>query len=226
MTRTVSEAIAQRHSCRAFSDKPVGEDMVKALINKAVRSPSGGNLQPWRIIGVTGETKDQLAGPAQQALMENPKGEDEGYPIYPSGLQEPYRSRRYKVGEDLYGALGIPREDKMGRMAWLAQNFTFFGAPVGLFFVTRKSFGHHQWAHMGMLMQSIALLAEEAGLATCMQEAWAMVRPVLRVAFEIEDDEIVYAGMALGYRDDTAVINQWRTERASADDVLTLRGFS
>jgi nitroreductase len=222
---SVTEAVQQRRSTRAYTDEPVGEELLRELLQKALQAPSGGNLQPWRLIAVTGAEKDALAGPAAQSLMVNPKGDDEGYPIYPKGLADPYRSRRYKVGEDLYAALGIPREDKMARMAWLGQNFSFFGAPTGLFFVTRKSFGHHQWAHMGMLMQTLALLAEEAGLATCMQEAWALVRPQLRERFGLDDDEIVYAGMALGHPAKDAPVNSWRSERAGLDDVLELRGF-
>jgi nitroreductase len=222
---TVSEAVAQRRSCRAFLPATVSAETVQALVEKALRAPSGGNLQPWRIIALAGEEKDALNEPAASLLAKDAKGDDEGYPIYPSGLAEPYRSRRFAVGEALYGALGIPREDKFARMAWLAENFSFFGAPVGLFFVTRKSFGHHQWAHMGMLMQTLALLAEEEGLGTCMQEAWALVRPLLRERLRLEDDEIAYAGMALGYPDHEAAANNWSAEREDLSAVLSLRGF-
>lgn len=221
----VSEALRQRRSSRAFTDDPVPEQVVRRLIEAALRAPSGGNLQPWRIIAVAGDAKDALTAPAQTALMANPKGDDEGYPIYPADLQDPYRSRRFKVGENLYAALGIPRDDKVARMGWLANNFAFFGAPVGLFFITRKSFGHHQWAHMGMLMQSLALLAEEEGLGTCMQEAWALVRPLLRTEFSLDDDEIAYAGMALGHPDRGAAANKWTSERAGVNDVAEFRGF-
>ncbi|MCQ8184877.1 nitroreductase family protein [Parvularcula maris] len=225
MAMSVSEAVTRRRSTRAFTDETVSEERLRALLDKALRSPSGGNLQPWRIIAVTGEEREALSGPAAASLMANPTGDDEGYPIYPKNLADPYRSRRFAVGESLYAALGIPREDKMARMAWLASNFSFFGAPLGLFFVTRKSFGHHQWAHMGMLMQTIALLAEEEGLGTCMQEAWALVRPQLRERFGLEDDEIVYAGMALGVPDRKAPVNGWRSERADTSELLELRGF-
>jgi len=221
----VSEAVAQRRSCRAFVGDALSEQTVRDLIAAATRSPSGGNVQPWRMIAVAGAEKDKLTQLAQGALFANPKGDDDGYPIYPAGLQEPYRSRRFKVGEDMYEALGVAREDKPARYAWLSNNFTFFGAPVGLFFITRKSFGHGQWAHMGMLMQTLALLAEEQGLGTCMQEAWAMVRKPLHEHFELGDDELVYAGFALGYPDKEAPVNQWRSDRAPMAEVAEFRGF-
>ncbi|MEM1380023.1 MAG: nitroreductase [Pseudomonadota bacterium] len=222
---SVREAVAARFSCRAFKDDPVDQETVRALLERAIRAPSGGNVQPWRVLVVAGAEKDALTQLAQKALFANPAGEDDEYPIYPPNLQEPWRSRRFKVGEDLYGALGIPREDKPARLAWLASNFAFFGAPVGLFFITRRSFGHGQWAHMGMLMQTIALLAAEEGVATCMQEAWAKVRKTLHGHFDLDEDEVVYCGMALGYADQGAVVNSWRADRAPLDDVVDFRGF-
>ncbi len=221
----VSEAVARRRSCRAFLPDAVPGETVRDLLARALRSPSGGNLQPWRVIALAGEAKDALTPLAQGALLRNPKGEEGDYPIYPPGLEEPYRTRRFRVGEDLYRSLGIPRDDKAARYAWLARNFAWFGAPVGLFFVTRRSFGHGQWAHMGMLMQTIALLAEEEGLATCMQEAWGMVRETLHPHLGLSDDEILYAGMALGRPDPDDPVNGWRSERAALDEVAEFRGF-
>ena len=215
----VSTAVASRYSCRAFRPDPVPKELLKELLGKALQAPSGGNLQPWRVIALTGDEKDKLSPIVQAALFQNPKGEEGEFPVYPSGLQEPWRSRRFKVGEDLYASLGIPREDKAARYAWLAKNFEWFGAPVGLFFVTHRSFGHGQWAHMGMLMQTFALLA------TCMQEAWAMVRETLREPLSLGEDEILYCGMSVGYADDKAPVNGWRSERADFDDIFTLKGF-
>lgn len=221
----VSKAVDQRISTRAFLPDALPEAEVREWLSLAQRAPSGGNVQPWRILVVAGEEKDALTPLAQRVLFQNPKGEDDEFPVYPPKLQEPYRSRRFKVGEDLYGALGIPREDKPARLAWLAENFKFFGAPVGFFFITRRSFGHGQWAHMGMLMQTIALLAEEEGLATCMQEAWGMVRNSLHGHFSLDDNEVVYCGMALGYENRNAAVNKWRSDRAGLDEVAEFRGF-
>ncbi|MEM9839741.1 MAG: nitroreductase family protein [Pseudomonadota bacterium] len=226
MTISVSQAVAERWSCRAFTDEIVPEGVVRGLLEQAMHAPSGGNVQPWRVIAVSGAEKDALTALAQKVLFANPAGEDDEYPIYPSNLPEPWRSRRFKVGEDLYASLNIPREDKAARFAWLAQNFGFFGAPVALFFVTRRSFGHGQWAHMGMLMQTIALLATEAGLATCMQEAWAKVRKTLHGHFELGDDEVIYCGMALGHPDRDAAVNSWRADRAPLGESVEFKGFS
>ena len=180
---TVTDLLKARTSIRAFTDEPVPEDEVRAILEAARWAPSGGNLQGWKVIAVAGAAREEVSALAQQTLAANPFGEAGEHPIYPQPLGEPYRSRRFQVGEDMYALLDIPREDKMARLQHLARNYAFFDAPVGLFFVIDRQMGHGQWAHLGMFMQSVALVAQERGLSTCMQEAWAMVRDALHRHF-------------------------------------------
>ncbi|MBY0563777.1 MAG: nitroreductase [Hyphomonadaceae bacterium] len=217
----VDEALSARISVRAFTTAPVSEALVRAILEVARYAPSGGNLQPWRVIAVAGDARDAVVGLAKANLP----GTEDDRPVYPADLWEPYRSRRFKVGEDMYVLLGIPRENKMARLAHLARNFEFFGAPVGLFFVIDRRMGHGQWAHLGMFMQSIALAATARGLATCMQEAWARLRAPLHAHFGLDANEMIYCGMALGYADAAAPVNTLRSERASVDEIAEFRGF-
>ena len=182
-------------------------------------------MQPWKVIVVAGEEKAACSALAGEVLANNPGGEAGDYPIYPETVEEPYRSRRFKVGEDMYEKLGIAREDKAGRFARLAENYNFFGAPVGLFFVIDRCMGHGQWAHMGMFMQSLALVAVEEGYGTCMQEAWGMVRESLHKKFALPDNEVVYCGMALGVPDMEHPVNTLRSERAPVDEFAQFKGF-
>ncbi len=220
----VSEALNKRISTRAFLDTPVSKETVTKLLEIASRAPSGGNLQPWQVIVVGGAEKEAISLAAKTALAGNPRGEaGHDIPIYPANLKEPYRSRRYKVGEDMYALLGIPREDKAARFQWLVNNYDFFGAPVGLFFVMDTCMGKGQFAHLGMFMQSIALAATEMGLASCMQEAWGMVRETLHKHFELAENEVLYCGMALGFADNDAEVNQLRTERSTIEDFVSFK---
>jgi nitroreductase len=221
----VDDAVRARTSVRAFLPTPVDEAAVRDLLALATRAPSGGNLQPWRIIAVAGAEKDALTALALAALQANPLGEQGDRLIYPDPVVEPYRSRRFAVGAAMYDIMGIAREDKMGRLQAMMANYHFFGAPVGLFFVIDKAMGHGQWAHMGMLMATIALVAQGRGLSTCMQEAWAMVRESLGRHFGLGDHEMVYCGMALGHADPDAPVNGLRTTRAPLDEVASFRGF-
>jgi nitroreductase len=221
----VEEAVRQRKSVRAFKPDPISLDDMRALLDIARHAPSGGNLQPWKMIVIAGDALKAVSQLGQATVAANPRGEAEDHPIYPAVVAEPHRSRRYKVGEDMYAILGIPREDKFARLGQMAQNYKFFDAPVAIFFVIDKSMGHGQWAHMGMLMQTICLVAEERGIATCMQEAWGMVRKTLAKHFELADNEMIYCGMALGYEDKSAPINSLRTDRAPLDEIAVFKGF-
>lgn len=222
---SLAELLKKRISTRAFSDTPVTAQQVRELLETARWSPSGGNLQPWKVIVVTGAEKHRVERLAMEVLGRNPAGEAGDHPIYPLNLPEPYRTRRYQIGEALYARLGIPREDKPARLRALARNYQFFGAPVGIFFVIDRAMGHGQWAHLGMFMQSLALAAEDQGLATCMQEAWAMLRESLHRHFELPDHELLYCGMALGYADTSATVNGLRSERAGVDEFAVFKGF-
>jgi nitroreductase len=223
----VREALRKRISIRVFKPDPVPLATVRAIVDDARYAPSGGNLQPWRVIVVAGEARAAVIEAAAKAMAGAPRGsEDAERPVYPENLWEPFRTRRYKVGEDMYALLGIPREDRPARFAHLARNYQFFDAPVGLFFVIERGMGHGQWAHLGMFMQSIALAAVERGLATCMQEAWARVRETLAVHFALAPQEMIYCGMALGYADDTAPVNSLRSDRAPLDEVAEFHGFT
>lgn len=222
---TVTDAILARISTRAYLDQPVEKEVLETLLTTAQRAPSGGNTQAWRTIVVTGDARQAVTDLAATVLMENPRGEPTDRPIYPADLAEPYRTRRFRVGEMMYDTLGIAREDKLARRMWFASNYSFFGAPVGLFFIIDEEMGHGQWAHMGMYMQTICLLAEEAGLATCMQESWGALRPSLKVHFGLAENEMLYCGMALGFADPDHPVNGLRSDRAGLQEVVTWQGF-
>lgn len=221
----VDAAIKSRISTRVFKPDPLPEALVREILDVARWAPSGGNVQPWKVIAVAGAERQKVIDVAQAALAANPKGEEGDRPVYPADLWEPHRSWRFKVGEDMYALLGIPRDDKPARFAHLARNFRFFDAPVGLFFVIDERMGHGQWAHLGMFMQSVALAAEARGVASCMQEAWARARTTLKAHFSLAPTEMIYCGMALGYADQTAKVNTLRSDRAEVDAFTTFRGF-
>lgn len=222
---TVTEAVGARHSCRAFLDRPVARAEIEEILTLAARAPSGGNLQPWRVDVLTGAALADLKARVAASLAAAPAGEGTAFDVYPPGLGEPWRSRRFASGEQLYAALGIPREDRAARLGQFAKNFGLFGAPAGLFFSIPRHFGYPQWAHLGMFMQNVMLLAAERGLATCAQEAWALVHKTVGDALGLSGDRLFYCGMALGHADDAHPINGWRTERVPLADFASFRGF-
>lgn len=222
----VSDAVASRMSCRAFLQTPVPGTTVRGILDAARRTPSGGNLQSWWVYALAGEPLAGLKSAVREKVMTDPRGDGSNeYDIYPPGLGEPYRTRRFKAGEDLYATIGILREDKTARLHQLARNYEFFGAPVGLFFYLDRSLGPPQWSDVGMYMQTVMLLARERGLHTCAQEIWSLVPGTVGTFLEVPANLILFAGMALGYADPSHPINTLRTERAALEEFAQLRGF-
>jgi len=219
----VAEAIDSRTSCRAFESTPVPEATVRTILDAARRSPSGGNLQPWHIYALAGDPLAELLAIVRRKLPAEPRGEGSEYDIYPPDLWDPYRSRRYKCGEDLYTTIGVVREDKLGRLRQFARNYQFFGAPVGLFFCIDRRLGPPQWSDLGMYMQSVMLLAREHGLHTCAQEAWSIWYRTVSEFLRVPPELMLFSGMALGYRDESAPINRLHTDRAPLEELATLR---
>ncbi len=211
----VSEAIATRKSVRAFKPDAVARETIEAILALAARAPSGGNLQPWKVYVLIGKTRDALVRRVAEKRVERPMGEAPEYKIYPPGLTEPYRTRRHAIGEAMYAALGIAREDRAGRLKHFARNWEFFGAPVGLIFTIDRQMQPGQWADVGMFMQNIMLLAREHGLDTCPQESWATFHSVIREYLGVPENEMVFCGMAIGYADETAPVSGLVSDRAA-----------
>jgi nitroreductase len=205
----VSDAVSSRSSVRAFTKQEVDTDLIRELLQKSSRSASGGNLQPWRIFVLNGESMDDfLSFQSDWSLPEIPS-----YEIYPKKLKEPYRTSRYQLGEQMYEALGIAREDKQGRLEQVMKNFNFFGAPAALFCFVDRQMGPPQWSDLGMFLQTFMLLAKEAGLDTCAQEAWSMKHDSVSQFLAASDNELLFCGVALGYKDEQAKINQFQSDR-------------
>ena len=218
----VSEAVERRISIRGFLDKPVSGALVKDILVRAARAPSGGNLQPWRVYALTGQPLADF----KAIVRANPFGETPEYDVYPPNLWEPFRTRRWQNGEELYSTIGIPREDKPARLRQLAKNGEFFGAPVGIFFCLDRKLGPPQWADLGMYMQNVMLLAVERGLDTCPQEYWARYPETVGKFLNLPADHMLFSGMALGYQDPDAPINRLRASRDPFELWGELIGFA
>ena len=139
--------------------------------------------------------------------------EEPAYEIYPPNLKEPYKTSRFELGEQMYKLLGISREDKEARIAQVMENFKFFGAPCAFFCFVDRQMGPPQWSDLGMFLQTFMLLAKEANLDTCAQEAWSIKNDSVSKFVKAEDTDILFCGMAIGYKDDVAPINSLKSER-------------
>ena len=205
----VLEAVNSRRSIRAFTKKSIDNNIISKLLEQSARAANGGNLQPWKVFVLNHESMTNFLN--FQASWDKP--EVPGYDIYPLNLKEPYRTSRYQLGEQMYSLLGIERDDKDARIAQVMKNFEFFGAPAAIFCFVDRQMGPPQWSDLGMFLQTFMLLAQAEGIDTCAQEAWAMKNDSVSKFVGSPEDEMLFCGVAIGYRDKNAVINKLQSAR-------------
>lgn len=204
-----------RRSIRAFLDKPVLRSEIEDILHISARAPSGTNTQPWKVYVVMGNKKVELGQKILHAFLD-PQASQKYHPeyaYYPSEWVNPFLARRRKVGFDLYALLGLGKEDKLGMQAQHGRNFTFFDAPVGIFFTINKVMGLGSWLDYGMFLQNVMLAARARGLDTCAQAAFTQFHQIIRQDLGIPDDEQLICGMSLGYEDRSKIENTLVTER-------------
>ena len=223
---TIEEALMTRRSVRAFRPDPVARGTVAEILALASRAPSGTNIQPWQVRVLAGRERDRLSEAMLAAYFA--KGEESfkpAYNYYPVKWREPYLARRRKVGWDLYGLLGLTRDNKEGMAKQHARNFMFFGAPVALIFTLDTDLEIGSYMDLGMFLENIMLAARAKGLDTCPQAAIAHAHNVVREVLAIPASEQIVCGMSLGYADQDAIENTLVTVREPVGTFTKFLGF-
>lgn len=223
----VDEAIVSRQSIRQFLPRPVPRETIAHLLEVASRAPSGTNTQPWKVYVLQGASRDMLVEKvcqAHDAIYANPvlaTEYKEEYDYYPEKWVSPYIDRRRENGWGLYGLLGITKGDKDKMHAQHHRNFQLFDAPVGLMFTLDRVMGRGSLVDYGMFMQNLMVAARGLGLHTCPQAAWNGFSRIILPHIGAGEGEMLVCGMALGYADETARVNTFRTPRVPASEFTT-----
>lgn len=218
----IYEAVESRRSVRGFTSEPVPTEVIERVLSAAAWSPSGSNLQPWRIFVMTGAPLARLKKVALERVTAGEPWDEREFEMYPRALKSPYGERRSAFGNERYRSLGIAREDWEARQRAAIGNWECFGAPVALFCYINRELGLPQWADVGMYLQTVMLLLRAEELHSCPQMAWSQVRKTVAEAVSPSDDLILFCGMAVGYEDTTVSFS--RTGRAPFDETVTFIG--
>jgi nitroreductase len=225
----IAEVINQRKSIRAFKSDPVPKEILKEIMELALRAPSWANTQPWEFAIVTGEKLEEI----RQAFVEKAASEEDKPDIpRPREFPEPYDTRRRVLGRKVLELKGIRREDKERRKWWLLQGLRLFEAPCVIYICVDRSFYQqgdalNVWPvfDCGLVAENIMLLATKYGLGTIAQIQAVAYPDVLRKVLGIPDSKLIALGIAVGYPDWNDPVNQLRSEREPLHNVSTWYGF-
>lgn len=203
----------QRRSTRAFLPDAVPDELLQQLLLTARQAPSGGNLQPGQLIAVRGTVREQLTTALLQDF-ESQAPEQEDYAYFPRPMPMQLRKRQVASAQALYGALGVARDDRAGRDAQFARNYRFFDAPVALVVTIDSHYGPGGYMDLGMTLYGLQLAAAAMGLGSCAIGALASYPATVRRVLGLPENKHIVCGLALGWADESAPVNQTQTTRA------------
>lgn len=203
----------QRRSTRAFLPDAVPDELLQQLLLTARQAPSGGNLQPGQLIAVRGTVREQLTAALLQDF-ESQAPEQEDYAYFPRPMPMQLRKRQVASAQALYGALGVARDDRAGRDAQFARNYRFFNAPVALVVTIDSHYGPGGYMDLGMTLYGLQLAAAAMGLGSCAIGALASYPATVRRVLGLPENKHIVCGLALGWADESAPVNQTQTTRA------------
>ena len=212
---SVAEAIRQRRSVRAFQAREVPEATLRDIFSLAQWAPSNCNTQPWVVRVVSGAKCKQL----RQRLTHAGMDPSQYQPDFPYDGRYPgiYKEHQHDAAAQLYGAMGIARDDKVGRGRAALRNYAFFDAPHAAFLFLPEPFGAREAADCGIYAQTLMLLLTAQGLASCPQAALSFHPKVVREELGLPDNLRLLFGVSFGYEDSEAQANRCRVGRAALD---------
>lgn len=219
------EVIRGRRSIRGFLRKPVPKSVIREVLELAMRAPSSLNTQPWNFYIITGEPLDRIrAGNVERNLAGIPHSREfrtmEDY-------QGVHRERQVEIGKQLYGALGIARDDRRGRKEWVLRGFRQFDAPVSVVVTYDRVLlgGDIAPFDCGAVTNGLVNAAWSRGLGCVINSQGIMQSPVVREHAGIADDQVIMICVAMGYPDETFPANAVVSNRKSVDEAVVFVGF-
>ena len=206
------DSIRQRRSIRQFLPKPVPDEVIQDIIAEAVWSPSWGNTQQWEMMVVTGDKLAKLREENRKALFTGQKAQPE-IP-FPEVWPDAHKARYGEVGKAVLESQTTDRDDKEGRLQNTSHMFSFFDAPVLLYFMVDKQLSlEYAVLDVGLILQNVSLLACDKGLGSCIMAVSVMYADIVRKILPVPDNKRLVIGTALGYPDLEAPINNFERQR-------------
>jgi nitroreductase len=204
--RSLADVVRARHSTRGFlPTQAVPRAILIEALKLAQLAPSNSNIQPWHFDIVEGQSRERLCSSLHEEARVHPK--------VVAQLPPSFRARRFELGTSVYGAMGIERDDKDGRLAAQMRNYSGFDAPtIGIISIHRE-LGPVDMMSVGMWLQTFILALTERGVQSCVQAALATHSDVVSRVLDLPADRSVLCGIAIGYEDPLFKANHIHTPR-------------
>jgi nitroreductase len=222
---TYDEVILGRRSIRGFKPDGVPKSVLKEVIELAMRAPSSLNSQPWNFYIITGEPLERIRrGNTERNLARVPGSREvrTGAPF--EGV---HRERQIEIAKQLYGAMGIGRDDKHGRNDWVLRGFRQFDAPVSVVVTYDRPLHGADIAPFdcGAVTNGLVNAAWSRGLGCVINSQGIMQSPVVREYAGIAEDQVIMICIAMGYPDETFPANAVVSRRKAVDEAAVFVGF-
>ena len=213
----LDQTIKDRHSTRKLLSQPVPRALLDEALALTQLAPSNSNIQPWRLVFAQGECRDRL----QEVLLNQAKQQ----PPYSFGLPEAFQHYRQELGAQVYGAMGIARDDKENRQLALLRNYEFFGAPVVGIVCMHRDLGVADALSVGMYLQTLVLCLTARGIDTCVEVSLAAYPEIIRSELNIPPELLIICGLAIGYSDPDFPANHLHINREAVEKNVTFQGI-
>lgn len=210
MTMDLDQAVRQRRSVRGFKPDPVPASVIDECLTLAQHSPSNCNVQPWRVYLASGPARDRVREGMLSAFSAG-RYEEMEHPI--DTFAGDYRTRQVACAVEMYGKMGIGRDDKQGRVDAHARNFALFDAPHVAIVCMDRSFGLGVALDVGMWVQTFMLALTSRGVSSCPQAALRAYAGLLQRELAIPENELMLCGVSFGYEDESVPVNATRQPR-------------
>lgn len=220
------DVVRGRRSIRGFLDKPVPKELVREIIEIAMRAPTSMNVQPWNFYVVAGDVLDRIRkGNVERNLAGVPDSREfrKG-----TGYEGDHRKRQIEIAIQLFEAMGIERDNKEKRLDWVLRGFRQFDAPVSIVVTYDKALQGDDIAPFdcGGVVNCLVNTAWSRGLGCVINSQGIMQSPVVREHAGIPDDQLIQTCVAMGWPDDSFPANAVVSRRKSVDEAATFLGFS
>jgi nitroreductase len=179
---TVMEALHSTPARRYLSAEPIPDDVLWAILDAAVRGPTGGNQQSWGWVVVTDpDVKRPIAD------------------WYREGWNRAYGRRREEILASTPGATGMTRKTFLAA-EHLAEHLE--QAPVWVFPVLRGAVGATNpllGSSIYGAVQQLCLAARAYGIGSTLTALYAGHEDEVRALLGLPDDAMTMALIPLGY---------------------------